>query len=106
MHDGRSIQRALEGGTLSPEDALAPLRQAAHDAKALGLRVSACRVLGALSGRAYEASWEVAERAAFALLEVTRDADAPAERVALLLTRWGAGFQRVVDAVRAQPALR
>ena len=51
--DGRSIQRSLEEETLSPEAALAPLTRAAHEAPTLALRIDACRVLGALSGRAF-----------------------------------------------------
>ncbi|GEM_PF-1363182 len=88
----RKIVRALEAETLGPEDALEPLVRAAHDAKTLGGRVAAYRALGALSGRAYGAKWEIAERAAFALLYVARDADTPAER-ALLLQAMGRGFR-------------
>src|SRR4051812_17137909 len=95
MHtDSRSIQRALEEERLSPEEALAPLHAAAHDAATLALRLDACRVLGALSGRAFHASWDVAERAAFALLEIAREADAPAERVGLLHAI-GRGFRNL-----------
>lgn len=90
--DGRSIERALESGSLAAEAALLPLVRAASEAKTLGLRVAACRVIGAISGRAYDATWELAERAAFALLEVAREADAPAERV-LLLQAMGRGFR-------------
>ena len=92
--DSRSIQRALEDEQLSPADALAPLEAYAHDAPTLVLRLDACRVLGALSGRAFDAKWEVAERAAFALLAIAREADAPAERIGLLHAM-GRGFRNI-----------
>ncbi len=92
--DSRSIQRALEDEQLSPADALAPLEAYAHDAPTLVLRLDACRVLGALSGRAFDAKWEVAERAAFALLAIAREADAPAERIGLLHAM-GRGFRNL-----------
>lgn len=79
-----ALERALEAGELAPADAVTPLDTAAHEAPTLALRLDACRVLGSLSGRAYHAVWEVAERAAFALLAIAREADAPAERVGLL----------------------
>jgi len=94
MADERSIPRALEEERLQPEEALAPLTAAAQTAATLGLRVEAYRVLGALSGRAHGASWDVAERAAFALLEAAREADAPAERAALL-EAMGLGFRNL-----------
>ncbi|MDB4933249.1 MAG: repeat-containing lyase [Labilithrix sp.] len=95
MHtDSRSIQRALEDGTMAPAEALAPLEALAHDAPTLALRLDACRVLGALSGRAFDAKWDVAERAAFALLGIAREADAPAERTGLLHAM-GRGFRNL-----------
>lgn len=60
----------------------------------LALRLDACRVLGALSGRAFAAPWEVAERAAFALLAIAREADAPSERIGLLHAM-GRGFRNL-----------
>jgi HEAT repeat protein len=81
---GRSLLRALEEQRRDPEGALADAIRAANDAPSAALRIEASRVLGALSGRAFGASWDVAERAAFALLEIAREADAPQERVALL----------------------
>jgi HEAT repeat protein len=92
--DSRTIKHALEDERLSPADALAPLDALAHDAGTLALRLDACRVLGALSGRAFNAPWEVAERAAFSLLAIAREADAPAERVGLLHAM-GRGFRNI-----------
>jgi HEAT repeat protein len=90
--DVRSIQRALEDGSLAPEDALAPLGRAARELETPVLRDLACRTLGAISGRAYGPSWTVAERAAFALLELAREADSPQEQM-LLLAAMGRGFR-------------
>ncbi|MBX3226480.1 MAG: HEAT repeat domain-containing protein [Labilithrix sp.] len=92
MDEMRKLERALEDGTLTPGAALDPLVRAAHEAMSFALRSAAARVLGSIAGRAYDATWEVAERAAFALLEVARDADAPAERV-VLLHAIGRGFR-------------
>src|ERR1051325_3206584 len=84
FEDSRSVERALEDEKLAPADALGSLEACARNAPTLALRLDACRVLGAISGRAFGAAWEIAERAAFALLAIAREADAPAERVGLL----------------------
>jgi HEAT repeat protein len=88
------IQRALEDEIMAPADALTALEAAAHEASTLALRLAACRVLGALSGRAFGATWEIAERAAFVLLGIAREADAPLERVGLLHAM-GRGYRNV-----------
>jgi hypothetical protein len=90
--DVRSIHRALDDGTLSAEDAVGPLARAAREAEALSERESACLALGAVAGRAWGASWTTAERAAFALLEVAREADTPREQV-LVLDAMGRAFR-------------
>jgi HEAT repeat protein len=92
--DGRTILRALEDEHIPPEDALTKLERAAHEAPTTDMRMDACRALGALAGRAHGASWEVAERAAFVLLSIAREADAPPERVRLLHAM-GLGFRNV-----------
>jgi len=79
---------------MSPELALGPLVRIAHEAPTLALRVDAYRLLGALAGRAFDATWDVAERAAFALLAVAGEADAPEERAALLHAM-GRGFHNL-----------
>lgn len=91
---GRSIERRLEEETLAPEDALAPLVRIAQEAPALSQRLEAYRVLGSISGRAFQTSWDVAEKAAFALLEIAVEADASAERVGLLHAM-GRGFRNL-----------
>lgn len=88
------ILRALMADELSAESALAPLGRAAREAPTSAQRGEAQRTLGALAGRALGASWDVAERAAFVLLDLARDADAPAER-ARLLDAMGRGFRNV-----------
>jgi len=92
--DTRSTLHALEEERIQPEEALAPLSVAAHTAPTRGQRVEAYRTLGALSGRAFGVTWEVAEKAAFVLLEVAREIDSPAER-ALLLAAMGLGFRNL-----------
>ncbi|MBX3274687.1 MAG: HEAT repeat domain-containing protein [Sandaracinaceae bacterium] len=82
--DGPSIERALEAGLLAPDEALAQLAEAVREAPTSARRLEASLGLGSLAGRAHGAGWEVAERAAFVLLEVARETDAPAERAALL----------------------
>ncbi len=86
--------RGLEDGRLSPEQALAALVAAAADAPTAALRAEACYGLGALSGRELGVPWDIAERAAFALLLVAREADAPTEKVELLHAM-GRGFRNV-----------
>src|SRR5690349_14566109 len=92
MADARQVLRDLDAGKLSADDALAALVRAVHEAATSALRLDACRGLGALAGRAHGAEWETAERAAFALLEVARDVDAPAEK-AQLLSAMGRAFR-------------
>jgi HEAT repeat protein len=92
--DGRAIERKLETEDLRPEDALGELARVAREAPTSARRLEACCVLGALSGRAHGASREVAERAAFVLLDVAREADAPAERAGLLHAM-GRGFRNL-----------
>jgi len=94
QQDGRSLRRSLEEERLSAEDALAPLARAANEAPTLQERIDAYRALGEISGRAFDASWDTAERAAFLLLEAARDADAPLERVGLLHAM-GRGFRNL-----------
>lgn len=94
LGDVRSIRRALEDGGASHDEALLALERAAHDAPTLALRLDACDELGAMSGRAFDAPWEIAERAAFVLLELAREADGQAERVGLLRAM-GRGFRNL-----------
>jgi HEAT repeat protein len=84
MQDGRSLYLALDDELIAADDALAPLGHAARDASTWALRLDACHALGAIAGRAFGASWETAEKAAFALLEVAGETDAPIERAQLL----------------------
>jgi HEAT repeat protein len=82
--DHRKLLLELEEGKISPADALAALASAAHDAATTEERLSACTALGSLAGRELGTPWDVAERAAFALLQIAREADAQAERVGML----------------------
>src|SRR5205823_3428766 len=49
---------------------------------------------GSIAGRAWNASWDTAERAAFVLLAIAREADTPNERVQLLHAM-GLGFRNI-----------
>ncbi len=91
---GRSLERQLEEESLSPEDALPLLVRIAHEAPALSQRLEAYRVLGSISGRAFQTSWDTAEKAAFALLAIAVEADASAERIGLLHAM-GRGFRNL-----------
>ncbi|MCB9598633.1 MAG: HEAT repeat domain-containing protein [Sandaracinaceae bacterium] len=82
--DATTIERELEAKTITPEAALAALAEAVRHAPTSARRLEACVVLGSLAGRALGASWDVAERAAFVLLEVARETDAAGERARLL----------------------
>jgi HEAT repeat protein len=93
-HGLRAVERGLERGLVAPEAALEEIANAARIAPTRADRVEAFRLLGALAGRAHDAPWDVAERAAFALLEAAREADSSAERVALL-EAMGRGFRNL-----------
>lgn len=92
MSDLRGIQRALEEGAATPESVFDAVATAARESSSFGVRALAGLLLGSIAGRAYDAPWAIAERAAFVLLDVARDADAPAERV-VLLQAIGRGFR-------------
>ncbi|MBS2024217.1 MAG: hypothetical protein JST92_17585, partial [Deltaproteobacteria bacterium] len=85
MPDARQIRSALTAKTLTPAQALDQLLPLAHGAPLLLARVEAHQLLGELAGRAFETPWELAERAAFALLELVRRVEGRSERRALLL---------------------
>ena len=82
--DARSILRDLDAQRITPEAALEGLSAAARDAPTWAQRVETCRGIGSIAGRAFDASWLLAERAAFVLLDVARETDAPIERVQIL----------------------
>ena len=92
--DVRSTRASLEAGTLSPDDALPILVELARGAPTRGQRAVAYRLLGDLAGRAHGAKWEIAERAAWALLELARIVDSTDERRELCLAM-GRGFRNV-----------
>ncbi|HVV87043.1 MAG TPA: HEAT repeat domain-containing protein [Kofleriaceae bacterium] len=90
--DARTARAGLEAGTLSAEAALPLLVEQARGAPTRDQRTLAFELLGDLAGRAYGARWELAERAAFALLELARVVDSVDERRALCLAM-GRGFR-------------
>jgi HEAT repeat protein len=90
--DARGARAGLEAGTLSAAEALPALVELARGAPTRDQRTLAFELLGDLAGRAYGARWELAERAAWALLELARVVDSADERRALCLAM-GRGFR-------------
>ena len=90
----REVRLRLERGETSPADALAAVAQAAIDAPTRSLRLDACALLGDLAGRALGADWDVAEKAAFALLEAARLADTYTDRRGVIAAM-GRGFRNL-----------
>src|SRR5688500_6965634 len=90
----KQLRVRLERGEALAGDAIAVLATAAIDAPTRSARLDACRLLGDLAGRALGAEWEVAERAAFALLEAARVADTAADRRGVLAAM-GRGFRNI-----------
>jgi len=79
---------------MTAADALAILTASALEAATRSERLEACRLLGDLAGRALGAEWDVAERAAFALLEAARVADTAADRRGVIAAM-GRGFRNI-----------
>jgi len=80
----RSLRGELESGTLAADAAIDPLSRLAHGAAVRAQRHEACQLLGDIAGRAFGAGWESAERAAFELLSLARQADAAQDRRGLV----------------------
>jgi HEAT repeat protein len=92
--DATTLRTKLEQGATSPLDAVQVLPSAALEAPTRHARLEACRLLGDLAGRALGAEWEVAEQAAFALLEAARVADTAADRRGVIAAM-GRGFRNL-----------
>ncbi len=90
----RVLRQRLERGEISPNEAVPVLANAALEAPTRTARQAACQLLGDLAGRALGAEWEVAERAAFALLEVARLADTGSDRRGVIAAM-GHGFRNI-----------
>jgi HEAT repeat protein len=90
----KQLRIRLERGEATPAEALQVLSAAAIEAPTRTARLDACRLLGDLAGRALGAGWELAERAAFALLEAARLADTAADRRGVLAAM-GRGFRNL-----------
>lgn len=90
--DARAVRAALEAGTAAVADAVAEIVELARNGPTRSQRALAYGLLGDIAGRAYGAPWEIAERAAFAMLELARIVDAPDERRALIAAM-GRGFR-------------
>jgi len=90
----RTLRARLEHGQANAADVAQTLAIAALEAPTRSDRLDACRLLGDLAGRALGADWEVAERAAFGLLEAARIADTAADRRGVLAAM-GRGFRNI-----------
>ncbi|HET9623059.1 MAG TPA: HEAT repeat domain-containing protein, partial [Kofleriaceae bacterium] len=87
-----AVRARLEHGEAAAADAVPVLAAWAVSAATRATRLDACHLLGDLAGRALGATWEVAERAAFALLEAARLADTAADRRGVIAAM-GRGFR-------------
>src|ERR1700742_2328226 len=94
MIDARTLRVRLERGELTAADAIGMVAEAAIEASTRTVRLDACNLLGDLAGRALGAEWDVAERAAFALLEAARVADTAADRRGVIAAM-GRGFRNI-----------
>src|SRR5512146_1900101 len=90
----RTLRSRLEHGEASPAEVTASLAASALEAPTRAARLDACELLGDLGGRALGAEWEIAERAAFALLEAARLADTAADRRGVIAAM-GRGFRNL-----------
>ncbi len=90
----RNLRSRLEHGAASAAEAIQIAQAAALDAPTRAARLDACWLLGDLAGRALGADWEIAERAAFALLEAARVADTAADRRGVIAAM-GRGFRNL-----------
>src|SRR5262249_42550708 len=90
----RALRAQLERGETTAAQAGATLAVWAVEAPTRATRLRACQLLGELAGRALGAEWEIAERAAFALLEAARLADTAADRRGVIAAM-GRGFRNI-----------
>src|SRR4051794_29309899 len=88
----RSLRSRLEHGETTAAHVINELATAVLEAPTRTARLEACRLLGDLAGGALGADWEIAERAAFALLEAARVADTAADRRGVI-DAMGRGFR-------------
>jgi HEAT repeat protein len=94
LDNPRELRHALETSTLDAATALGRLLPIAQGAPVRAARVEAYGLIGEIAGRAFDAHWEVAERAAWMLLNLARYADGIAERRGLILAI-GRGFRNL-----------
>jgi HEAT repeat protein len=90
----RALRARFERGEPGTAQAVATLAAWAVEAPTRATRLDACQLLGDLAGRALGAEWELAERAAFALLEAARLADTAADRRGVIAAM-GRGFRNL-----------
>jgi hypothetical protein len=90
----RTLRGRLARAEMTAAQAVATLAVWAVEAPTRATRLDACQLLGELAGRALGAEWELAERAAFALLEAARLADTAADRRGVIAAM-GRGFRNL-----------
>jgi HEAT repeat protein len=90
----RELRRALEARTVDAASALDQLLPVAKGAAARATRMEAYDLIGEIAGRAFDVPWEVAERAAWMLLQLAGHANVVAERRGLLHAV-GRGFRNL-----------
>jgi HEAT repeat protein len=86
------MRAALESGGVTPAEALVALTRTLEEGAPRAKRVEAYQLLGDLAGRAFDTTWEVAEKAAWVLLGAARDVDSPGESRELV-NAIGRGFR-------------
>lgn len=90
----RQLRTRLEHGETTAREVFDIVAREALFAETRAARLDACHLLGDLAGRALGTEWEIAERAAFALLEAARVADTAADRRGVLAAM-GHGFRNI-----------
>jgi HEAT repeat protein len=88
------LRHELENGTLTAAEALTKLTASLAAGLPRAKRISTYQLVGDIAGRAFDATWEVAERAAWVLIGSALGVDAPSERRELLAA-FGRGFRNL-----------
>ena len=88
------LRAELEKGTVTAADAIARLAEALAAGMPRAKRIAAYQLIGDIAGRAFDAPWEVAERAAWVLIGSALGVDAASERRELL-GAFGRGFRNL-----------
>lgn len=88
------LRADLESGKITPAEAVTKLAESLAAGLPRAKRIDAYQLAGDIAGRAFDAQWEVAERAAWVLIGSALGVDAPSERRELL-GAFGRGFRNL-----------